>query len=72
MKAILLTALLTLTALSVAPVGVVESADACMYLYTRTDAGQLTVIRRSTCAPPEPYWCPYEGAPLNECDPLVG
>ena len=71
MKAVLLAGLVLLTVLAIAPAGAVEPASACYYIYTRTDAGQLTVVRRSSCAPPEPYWCPYEHAPLSECDRLV-
>lgn len=72
MKAILLAGLMLLTIVAVAPAGVVEPASACYYIYTRSDVGPLTVVRRSSCAPPEPYWCPYQGAPLSECDRLVG
>ncbi len=72
MKALVLAGVMLLAIVAVAPAGVVEPASACYYIYTREDVGQLTVIRRSSCAAPEPYWCPYEGAPLNECDRLIG
>lgn len=48
------------------------SGPDCYMVYTRTDVGQLTVIRRTSCSVPEFYWCPYQGAPLYQCEPLVG
>jgi hypothetical protein len=63
-------ALLPTTAAAATPS--VEAADGCYMVYTRYDVGQLTVIRRTSCSPPEPYWCPYPGAPLRDCDGLLG
>ena len=72
MRAVALVLLLASLALA-APAAAAASTDAagCYYIYTRNDVGQLTVIRRSSCSPPEPYWCPYPGAPLQDCDPLL-
>lgn len=43
----------------------------CMDVYTRYDVGTVSVVRRDSCAPPEVYDCPYEGAPISSCDPLL-
>lgn len=72
MKALLLSALLLLTLIASVP------ADArpidepqCMPVYSRTDVGQLSIVRPDSCHASY-YWCPYEGAPVSECDPLLG
>ena len=44
----------------------------CYPVYSRTDVEQVTIIRRNSCAPPEVYQCPYQGAPLGSCRPLLG
>lgn len=43
----------------------------CMDVYSRTDAHTVSVVRRNSCAPPEAYQCPYPGAPIASCDPLL-
>jgi hypothetical protein len=48
-----------------------SSMAACYYVYQRYDAGPLTVVRTSSCAVPEFYKCPYEGAPIEDCSPLL-
>ena len=71
MKALLLSGLVLLTLLAIVP-----SADAqdppvqCMPVYSRTDVGQLSIVRPDSCSAYY-YWCPYEGAPISECDPLI-
>lgn len=39
----------------------------CMDVYSRTDVGTYSIVRRDSCAPPEVYTCPYEGAPIEQC-----
>lgn len=43
----------------------------CMPVYSRTDVETVSVVRRNSCAAPEAYQCPYQGAPINECDGLL-
>ena len=45
-----------------------SSALACYMVYTRTDVGQYSIVRRTSCSPPEVYHCPYEGAPIDRCE----
>jgi hypothetical protein len=72
MKALILAALVLLAILSVVPSGDAKPLDPqCMPVYSRTDVGQLSIVRRDSCHA-EYYWCPYEGAPVTECDPLIG
>ncbi|MEK6976543.1 MAG: hypothetical protein AABY18_09405 [Candidatus Thermoplasmatota archaeon] len=71
MKAILLAALLLLTALAVVP-----AADAappepqCMPVYQRTDVGTISIVRKDSCSL-DVYECPYEGAPISSCEHLL-
>ena len=44
------------------------STAACYMVYTRTDVGEYSIVRRTSCSPPEVYHCPYEGAPIEQCD----
>lgn len=44
----------------------------CYMVYTRTDVGTISVVRRTSCSAPEAYRCPYEGAPIERCEPLLG
>lgn len=39
----------------------------CYMVYSRTDVEQYSVVRRNSCAVPEVYQCPYQGAPINQC-----
>jgi hypothetical protein len=39
----------------------------CFPVYSRTDVGTISIVRRNSCSPPEVYQCPYEGAPLDQC-----
>ena len=72
MKALILASLVLLTALaSLAPAGAAEPLDPqCMPVYSRTDVGQLSIVRKDSCSA-EFYWCPSEGAPISECDYLI-
>ncbi len=72
MKALLVAALVLLAALAAVP-----AADAdplpdveCMPVYTRVDVENLAIVRPSSCTVAL-YWCPYQGAPLSECDHLI-
>lgn len=47
------------------------STAGCYMVYTRNDVGEYSVVRRTSCSPPEVYHCPYEGAPIGQCDPLL-
>ena len=73
MKALLISGLVLLTLLAIVP-----AADAdplgdpqCMPIYSRTDVENLAIVRPNSCTV-RVYWCPYQGAPVSECDPLVG
>ena len=72
MKALLTALLLLLTTLAFAP-----AADAapptpdCMPVYSRTDVGSIAIVRPNSCTV-RVYQCPYQGAPVSECDPLIG
>ena len=72
MKALILAALVLLTVLAIVPTSDAKPLDPqCMPVYSRTDVGQLSIVRRDSCHA-EYYWCPYEGAPVSECDTLIG
>lgn len=43
----------------------------CMDVYSRTDVGTLSIVRRNSCAAPEFYQCPSPGAPLSSCHGLL-
>ena len=47
------------------------SAAPCYMVYTRNDVGTVSVVRRTSCSPPEVYQCPYEGAPIDRCEPVL-
>ena len=47
------------------------STLSCYMVYTRNDVGQYSVVRRTSCSPPEAYHCPYQGAPIEQCDPVT-
>jgi len=51
MKAILLAALVLLTALAAVPSGAAKPLDdpQCMPVYSRTDVGQLSIVRPDSC-----------------------
>lgn len=72
LAAFVLLAALAPSATAAAATGASGAVDGCYMVYTRYDVGQLTVIRRTSCSPPEPYWCPYPGAPLQDCEGLLG
>jgi len=44
---------------------------ACMPVYSRTDVGTYSVVRRDSCSPPQVYECPYPGAPISSCQDLL-
>jgi hypothetical protein len=70
MKTLIVAALLLLTAIAIVPSG---SADPqCYPVYSRTDIGTYSIVRRSSCSVPEVYSCPYEGAPIDQCDNVLG
>ena len=71
MKALLLAGLVLLTLLATVPFGSAAPPEPqCMDVYSRTDVGQLSIVRRDSCHV-EFYWCPVQGAPISECDTLV-
>ena len=71
MKALLLAGLVLLTLLATVPsVDAQDPPVQCMPVYSRTDVGQLSIVRPDSCSA-YLYWCPSEGAPLSECDPLI-
>ena len=71
MKALILASLVLLTTLAMAPAGAADPLDPdCMPVYSRTDVGQLSIVRKDSCSA-ELYWCPSEGAPISECDYLI-
>jgi hypothetical protein len=39
----------------------------CYMVYTRNDVREYSIVRRTSCSPPEVYQCPYEGAPIDKC-----
>ena len=43
----------------------------CYDVYSRTDVGTYSIVRRNSCAPPEVYQCPYEHAPISSCQSLL-
>lgn len=47
------------------------SPPGCYEVYSRTDVGTYSVVRRNSCAPPEAYECPYPGAPIDQCQSLL-
>ncbi|MEA3136682.1 MAG: hypothetical protein QOC71_963 [Thermoplasmata archaeon] len=47
------------------------NAAGCYMVYSRTNVGHYSVVRRTSCSPPEVYSCPYEGAPIDRCQPLL-
>jgi hypothetical protein len=47
------------------------STAGCYMVYTRTDVGTYSVVRRTSCSPPEFYSCPYQGAPIDQCRGLL-
>ena len=73
MKALLVAALVLATLLAVVPSGEAKPIPGpdCMPVYSRTDVGNLAIVRPNSCTV-RVYWCPSEGAPISECDPLVG
>jgi hypothetical protein len=44
-----------------------QSTVNCYEVYSRTDVGTYSIVRRSSCAPPEVYECPYDHAPIDQC-----
>ena len=72
MKALILAALVLLSLLAIVPASDAKPPEPqCMPVYSRTDVGQLSIVRPDSCHAYY-YWCPYEGAPVSECDPLLG
>jgi hypothetical protein len=47
------------------------STLSCYLVYTRTDVGTYSIVRRTSCSPPEVYSCPYEGAPIDQCSGVL-
>lgn len=43
----------------------------CFPVYSRTDVGTYSIVRRTSCSPPEVYSCPYEGAPISSCENVL-
>jgi hypothetical protein len=43
----------------------------CYEVYSRTNVGPYSVVRRDSCAPPQAYVCPYENAPIDQCQDLL-
>lgn len=43
----------------------------CYEVYTRYDVGTYSIVRRNSCAAPEFYQCPYQGAPISSCRGLL-
>lgn len=72
MKALTLILLFAFVALS-APVVSADAIDPpnCYQVYTRYDVGTTSVVRRNSCAVPEVYQCPYQGAPISSCEHLL-
>ena len=71
MKALLTAALLLMTTLAFVPV--VDAAPPepqCMQVYQRTDVGTIAIVRKDSCSL-DVYECPYEGAPITECEHLL-
>lgn len=48
-----------------------DATAACYMVYTRHDVGTFSVVRTSSCAVPMAYQCPYEGAPISQCDNVL-
>lgn len=71
MKALLICGLLVLTLLATVPAGsAAPPTPDCMPIYSRTDVENLAIVRPNSCTV-RVYWCPYQGAPLSECEALV-
>jgi hypothetical protein len=44
----------------------------CYPVYSRTNVGTYSIVRRTSCSPPEVYSCPYENAPIQGCENVLG
>lgn len=72
MKALTLLLVLAFVSLG-APVVAAEPIEPpnCYQVYTRYDVGTYSIVRRNSCAVPEFYQCPYQGAPISSCRGLL-
>lgn len=69
MKTLIVAALLLMTAIAVVPSA--SAGPDCYPVYSRTDVGTYSVVRRTSCSAPEVYSCPSEGAPIDQCDNVL-